>query len=307
MNISKAFIILFLTACIGIGCGNLITDNLVYGAETWITPTNVSVYMTNLESEITVKITNNKDHVQYFKISQKYTDHLTSPMNWIIEWTDPPALKMIDSVSPELGGDYGWKIQPGETKVVKFKLLAVGNNTTSIPLTFALLNQNSQPNVYWPLIPDPGLYSSWFQPNEIEFLNPDLKLHSWKGKFCLVVINKDSSAVSGIVRAPIVPVDSKLIYTNPKATFTDSDFVMNGKVAAWDLNMAAGGEQAITYIYEWPTSSSSTTGKATSSIPKTSAASNPPISSKETGLPYGLFVIGGVLAVGGFIYARFIK
>ncbi|MGZ7118443.1 MAG: hypothetical protein ACXVH2_01945 [Methanobacterium sp.] len=78
--------------------------------------------MTYLESEITVKIKNNQDHVQYFKISQKYTDHLTSPMSWIIEWTDPPALKMIDSISPELGGDYGWKIQPGETKTVRFKL-----------------------------------------------------------------------------------------------------------------------------------------------------------------------------------------
>ncbi|MGZ7118445.1 MAG: hypothetical protein ACXVH2_01955 [Methanobacterium sp.] len=83
---------------------------------------------------------------------------------------------------------------------------------------------------------------------------------------------------------------------------------MNGKVAAWDLNIAAGGQQGMTYIYEWPAgTSSSTTGKLSSSIPKISNASTPLVSSKEAGLPYGLFVIGGFLAAGGFIYARFIK
>ncbi|MGZ7160199.1 MAG: hypothetical protein ACXVHR_06990 [Methanobacterium sp.] len=64
----------------------------------------------------------------------------------------------------------------------------------------------------------------------------------------------------------------------------------------------------MTYIYEWPAgTSSSTTGKLYSSIPKISNASTPLVSSKEAGLPYGLFVIGGFLAAGGFIYARFIK
>ncbi|MGZ7118444.1 MAG: hypothetical protein ACXVH2_01950 [Methanobacterium sp.] len=69
----------------------------------------------------------------------------------------------------------------------------------SAPLDFVILNQNSVPNTYWPLIPDPGLYSSWFQPNEIEYLNPDLDLQYWRGKFCLVFIKKDTHAVFGIV------------------------------------------------------------------------------------------------------------
>ncbi|MGZ7209604.1 MAG: hypothetical protein ACXVHV_06985 [Methanobacterium sp.] len=58
---------------------------------------------------------------------------------------------------------------------------------------------------------------------------------------------------------------------------------MNGKVAASDFNMAAGGQQGMTYIYEWPAgTSSSTTGKS-SSIPKISNASTPTVSSKEAG------------------------
>lgn len=300
--------LIVLLAVLGVTCGIISNNNVAYGAETWITPNNVSVYMTDLASVITVKIKNNKDHVQYFKISQKYTANLNGSINWVIDWTDPQALKMIDAVSPELGGDYGWKIQPGETKTVSFKLRAIGNSTDQ-PLIFAILNQASQPNIYWPLIPDPGLGSSWFQPNEIEMLNPDLDLQYWRGKFCLLVVNKDAHAVSGIIRAPIVPVDSKLVYSNPKVTFLDKDFVLNGKVAAWDLNLAAGGSQGITYIYQWPSdsSSSSVTGKASSSIPKTSAASTPSVPTKETGLPYGLFVIGGVLTAGGLVYARFMR
>ncbi|MGZ7119978.1 MAG: hypothetical protein ACXVH2_09720 [Methanobacterium sp.] len=74
-------------------------------------------------------------------------------------------------------------------------------------------------------------------------MNPDLDLQYCRSKFYLVVINKDTHAVSGILRAPIVPVDSQLVYTNPKATFTDNYIVMNGKVAAWYFNMAAGGQQ----------------------------------------------------------------
>lgn len=309
MNLNKTCAVLIvLAAFVSIACGNTVDKNIVHGTEAWITPTNVSVYMTDLTSVVTVKIKNNKDHVQYFKISQKYTANLNSSINWVIDWTDPQALKMIDTVSPELGGDYGWKIQPGETKTVSFKVRAVGNSTSD-PLIFVILNQASQPNIYWPLLPDPGLYSSWFQANEIEMLNPDLDLQYWRGKFCLLVVNSDAHAVSGIVRAPIVPVDSKLVYSNPKVTFTDKDLVMNGRIAAWDLDLAAGRSQGITYIYEWPDRSSSPSepGTFSSSMPETSTASTPSIPTREAGLPYGLFVIGGALAAGGLIYTRFIR
>jgi len=284
-------------------------NNTAYGAETWITPSNVSVYMTDLATVITVKIKNNNNHVQYFKISQKYTDTLDSPINWVVDWTDPPALKMVDSVSPELGGDWGWKIQPGETKIVKFKLRAVSNSTHQ-PLTFVILNEASQPNTYWPIIPDPGIYSSWFWPNEIEMLNTNLDLQYWRGKFCLSLINVDDHAVSGIIRAPIVPLNSKLVYSNPKTTFIDNELIYNGNIAAWDVYLPAGGHKGITYIYVWPSSKSgsSSTGTFSSSIPQTNAAqTTPSVPTKDTGVPYGLFVVGGILAAGSVIYARFLR
>ena len=43
---------------------------------------------------------------------------------------------MIDPVSPELGGDYGWSIQPGETKTVSFKVNASGYMGESPSLDF---------------------------------------------------------------------------------------------------------------------------------------------------------------------------
>ena len=308
MDLNKTVIVLIvLAAFIGIVCGNITNNNAAYGAETWIKSNETYVHMSGLTATITVKIKNNKDHVQYFKISNVYTGSLVdnSTIKWVIDWTNPQAVKMVDAVSPELGGDYGWKINPGETKTVSFKLNAVGA-MGEIPSY--ILNSGAVDNKYWPLLPDPGIYSSWFQPNEIEMLNPDLDLKTWKGTFTFLLTNHDSHTVSGIIRAPVVPTDSKLTYSNPKATFTDKDLVMNGGIASWDVTIGAGSGKWFTYTYEWPSiSSSSGTEKASSSIPKTSAASTPSVPNKETGLPYGLFVIGGVLAAGGLAYARFMR
>lgn len=299
--------LMFLAVFIGIACGNITNNTTAYGAETWIAPTNVSVYMTDLYATIHVKIKNNNNHVQYFKISQTYNanGNLNGTINWII--TDKPgAVKMIDSVTPQLGGDWGWPIAAGETKTVTFQLKAVENGTED-PYIFVILNQAAIQNTYWPLIPDPGLYASWFQPNEIEILNPSLDLKYWKGTFSFALDSYDSHSVSGIIRAPIVPTDSKLIYSDPKATFTDKDLVINGKIAAWDVTLNPGQRKNYVYIYEWPSSSSSSsTGKSSVYIPKSSAASTS-VPTKETGLPYGLFIIGGALAAGGLVYARFIR
>ena len=308
MDINKLIIMLLVVSACTVGYLTLSNENVAYANETYITPTSVSVYMTNLYATITVKIKNNNNHVEYFKISQQYTDHLTTPVSSVIEWTDPTAIKMIDAVSPDLGGDYGWKIQPGETKTVTFNLLAVNPNSTSDPLDFVILNQASVPDTYWPLIPDPGLYSSWFQPNEIEFLNPNFDLEDWKGHFSVLVVSRDSHTVNGVVRAPVVPTDSKLTYSNPKATFSDKDIVMGTNIAAWDISMPAGGSEELSYTYEWPAGSSgSSTGKASYSAAKNSSTSNPPVSTKETGVPYGLFVVGAVMAAGGLIYSRFVR
>jgi hypothetical protein len=61
-------------------------------------------------------------------MSQVYQGSLTdnSTIKWLIDWTDPTAVKMVKSRSPELGGDYGWPIKAGETKTVSFKLRATG-------------------------------------------------------------------------------------------------------------------------------------------------------------------------------------
>lgn len=309
MNLDKTCVALIcLAAVVGIICGNIPYDNVAYG-ETWVKSNQTSVRMSGLTTTIHVTIKNNKDHVQYFKISQVYTGSLVdnSTIKWLIDWTDPAASKMVDSVSPDLGGDYGWKIQPGETKTVSFKLNAYGQMGE---IGSYIFYAGAVDNKYWPLLPDPGLMASWFTPSEIEMLNPDLDLKSWKGTFSFLLTNIDSSTVSGIVRAPIVPTDSKLTYSNPKATFADKDMVMNGKVASWDVTLGAGAGEWFTYTYEWPSGSSSSNGQGTysSQIPTTNASTTTSsIPNKETGLPYGLFVIGGVLAAGGLVYSRFMR
>ncbi|MGB9979226.1 hypothetical protein [Methanobacterium sp.] len=311
MNINKMCIVLMVfIAVIGI-IGSNSTSNAVYGAETWVKPENTSVYMTNFYVTIHATIKNNENHVQYFKISQTYTDSLDSPINWQIT-SKPGAVKMVDSVSPELNGDWGWKIQPGQTKTVCFTLLAVSSNNTGQAARFNILNKGSVANKYWPIIPDPGLYTSWFQPNEIEILNPSLDLKYWKGQFSFVLLNYDSHSVSGIIRAPIVPTDSKLVASSPKATFLDNDIVMNGKVAAWDVTLGPDGSDTgagfYKYTYVWPYSGSSSSGigkYSSTSIPTANAASdNSSASTKNTGIPYFPFVIGGILAAGGLAYAR---
>lgn len=305
MNLNKLCIGLVVLLAVGVACGN-ISNNNVYGAGTWIKENQSSVGFSQLTATIHVHVKNTANHVQYFKISQQYTDSLVTPINWTVNWTDPAASKMVDAVSPQLGGDFGWKVNPGETKEVSFKVNARGM-FGAIPAYIS--NQNASANTYWPLIPDQGIMASWFQPNELEILNPTLELKYWRGSFTFLLTNFDTNTVSGIIRAPIVPTDSKLTYSNPKATFTDKDLVMNGGIAAWDVTIGAGASEWFTYTYEWPSSSSSSSGQGTysSQIPKTNAASNPLVPTKETGLPYGLFVIGGVLAAGGLIYARFMR
>lgn len=309
MNLNKICMgLIVLLAVLGITLGNTTDSNVAYGAGTWIKENQSSVGFSQLSAIIHVHIKNNAKHVQYFKISQNYTDSLETPINWTVQWTEPDASKMVDAVSPQLDGDWGWKIKPGETKEVTFKVSAYG--------MFGSVNSwiskaDAAENIYWPLIPDQGIYSSWFQPNEIEILNPTLDLKYWKGKFTFLLTNFDDHSVSGIIRAPIVPTNSKLTYSDPKATFTDKDLTLGGSIAAWDVTMGAGTRKWFTYTYVWPSvssSSSSSTGTFSSSVPTSSAASQTSsVPTKETGVPYGLFVVGGIIAAGGLVYARFMR
>lgn len=325
MDLNKLCLGIIVLLTFGVIFSIISNNNIVYGAdmwgdgtkdmwgktnnpEAWIQAEESSVYFSGLTTTIQVRVRNNADHIHYFKISNIYKGSLAegSQIQWVLVWSSPHAVKMVDAVNPQLGGDMGWKINPGETKDISFKLNAVGP-MGDIPSY--IFNSAAGENKYWPLIPDPGIINSWFVPNEIEYLNPDLDLQYWKGTFSFLLTNAKTCRVYGIVRAPIVPVDAKLTYSDPKA-FINQNFLMS--VAAWDVNMGAGASRWFTYTYEWPLGSSpSTTGtfsSSTYSTPKASATTKTSsVPTKETGVPTGLFVIGGILAAGGLIYARFMR
>jgi hypothetical protein len=257
-----------------------------------------------LTASIKVTIKNTNDHVQYFKISQVYQGSLAdnSTIKWDIDDTNPTAVRMVKSIQPD--GDYGWPIKAGETKTVWFKLNAVGP-MGEIPSY--IINIDSTNKTYWPLINEPGLMGSWFTPNELEVLNPTLDIKKWTGTFSFRVTNIDDQKVYGIVRAPIAPVNSKLTSSNPDA-FIDDETVVSTGIAAWNVILNPGQSQTYTYTYVWPkTSSSSSTAQAGSQTLTTSSGSNPSVPSKQTGVPYGLFIVGTLVTVAGVAYARFMR
>lgn len=317
MNINRVFVALILLIVLfsfSLTSSAASWDSSSGDQQAWVSEQDSEVKFTYLESTITVTIKNNNDHVEYFKISQKYTGTLDtttgSPIYWNVVWTDPCALKMIKYMSDVDEDDLGWKIQPGETKTVSFKVSATN---------FGEINPNSyirQPGVnnsFWPLLNEPGLQASWFLPNEIEYLNPSLDLVSWKGHFCFWIKNTDTTRpkVAGIVRAPIVPIDSNLTYSNPQVTYTDKE-VPWANTAAWDVTLYPGQSKHYSYTYQWPvTSSSSYKGSASSAsynIPTSAAAStNASVPTSQTGLPFGLFVVGAIIIAGGVTYAKFFR
>jgi hypothetical protein len=312
MNINKIFMaVIFLVLCAAFST-SWAADDPFKDQQAWVVEQGSEVYFTYLESTITVTIKNNNDHVEYFKISQRYQGSLdpATPIYWNVAWTDPCALKMIKYMSDVDEDDLGWKIQPGETKTVSFKLVAYPTPTALYP---NYIRQPGVNNSYWPLLNEPGLQSSWFLPNEIEYLNPSLKLESWKGHFCFWVKNNDTTRpkVSGIVRAPIVPLDSNLTYSNPPVTYVDKQ-VSWANTAAWDVLLYPGQSKHYSYTYQWPAGSSSSSkgsaGSASYNIPTTAAATtNATVPTTETGVPFGLFVVGAVIIAGGVTYAKFFR
>jgi len=279
--------------------------------EAWIQEMDSTVKFTYLEAIIHVKIKNNNDHVEYFKISQQYYQ-TTPPMNWTLSWTSPSAVKMVKEINDN--GDYGWAIQPGETKEVTFKEVCMSPSGVPLSIAPAYIARNaSMANQFWPLLPEPGLTATWFMPNEIEYLNPNLELKLWEGKFCFWIKNVDTTSprVQGIVRAPIVPIDSKLIYSNPKVTYI-SDELPWANTAAWDVTLYPGQSKHYAYNYQWPsntsTSSSGSAGSAKYNIPTTAAATtNATVPTSQTGVPFALFVVGAIIIAGGVTYAKFFR
>ena len=111
---------------------------------------------------------------------------------------------------------------------------------------------------------------------KIEYLNPNLYLVSWKGHFCFWIKNQDTTRpqVSGIVRAPIVPIDSNLTYSNPQVTYIDKELPW-ANTAAWDVVISPGQSQHYSYTYQWPQSAAGSKISAitsSSAVPATAAA-----------------------------------
>jgi hypothetical protein len=303
MNINKICIVLIISIVAFSGIISLGMSS----AETWVSEdSNATSYrISHLTATITVTVKNTNDHVQYFKMSQVYQGSLTdnSTIKWLIDWTDPKAVKMVKSRSPDLGGDYGWPIKAGETKTVSFKLRATGM-MGGIP-TY-IINADSSTANYWPLINEPGLEGSWFQPNELEVLNPTLDIKKWKGHFTFRLTNFDDQKVYGIVRAPVAPTRSKLTSSSPTAFIDDAS--LSSGIAAWNVVMNPDTYKDFSYTYTWPITSSSSISKASSgSLTTGSGSGDSSVPSKTTGVPYGLFVVGTLVAVAGVAYARFMR
>ncbi|HSQ01919.1 MAG TPA: hypothetical protein VLM77_01535 [Methanobacterium sp.] len=298
-------------------CASLIILFILFGfsnsvaAETgtdqvaWIQENDSSLKFTFLEANIHVTIKNNNDHVEYFKISQQYTgDGTVSPsIDWRVVSTNPPAVKMAKFINS--GGDLGWAIAPGETKEVSFTLVE-----TSPPPPF-YIRREAMNNSFWPIINEPGLTATWFLPNEIEYLNPNLDLQLWQGRFCFFLKNMDTTGprVEGIVRAPIVPIDSNLTASSPTVDFIDNENP-SANTAAWDVTLYPGQTKHYSYTYQWPSGSSVTpiSSRSSDQFNAESTAKTPvSVPTKNTGVPYGLFIVGGIVIASGIVYARFLR
>ncbi len=298
-------------------CASLIILFILFGfsnsvaAETgtdqvaWIQENDSSLKFTFLEANIHVTIKNNNDHVEYFKISQQYTgDGTVSPsIDWRVVSTNPPAVKMAKFINS--GGDLGWAIAPGETREVSFTLVE-----TSPPPPF-YIRREAINNSFWPIINEPGLTATWFLPNEIEYLNPNLDLLLWQGRFCFFLKNMDTTGprVEGIVRAPIVPIDSNLTASSPTVDFIDNENP-SANTAAWDVTLYPGQTKHYSYTYQWPSGSSVTpiSSRSSDQFNAESTAKTPvSVPTKNTGVPYGLFIVGGIVIASGIVYARFLR
>lgn len=284
---------------------------------TTLTTNSANILMGDFSVVICVEIKNNNDHVEYFKISQTYYQ-VNPNINWNVVWTDPDAVKMATNVNPtnvfsnenattNSTGDLGWKIEAGETKKVSFKLDAVENGG---PIYGYITPNDTTANTNWPLINDPGLGASWFMPNELEMLNPNLKIVNWDGTFHFRIknVNPTDPEVQGIIRAPIVPLDSNLICTDPTATFVDTSTMFGAETAAWDVTLVPGETQSFMYEYQYPKSSNSSNGNGGNNLFPVSAANNTTtVPTQNTGVPYGLFAIAVLIVGAGLGYAKFLR
>jgi hypothetical protein len=204
--------------------------------------------------------------------------------------------------------DYGWAIPKDSKKSVYFSLKANNLLGKSTKASY-IINGKSVNETDWPLLNEPGLIASWFNPDGLHMLNPTLDVVSWTGKFTFNVKNTAEQKVSGIVRAPIVPVDSKLVAQSPaKGKFIDDETMPSADTAAWDVTLGANEVRAFSYTYHYPVKHDTVGPEKKSTTVKTEKSKkDTKVPTKKTGLPVGLLAIGALAAVGGVGYAKFKK
>jgi len=281
----------------------------------WIQSDNSTLAFTYLQATIHVVIKNNNNHAEFFKVSQLYSgDGTVNPnIGWTVISTDPAAIRMINVLNP--GGDLGWEVDSGQTRAVTFTMVANG-----VPFVIERTVIN---NTFWPVINDPGLTATWFMPDEINVLNPNLQLELWQGHFFFFLKNMETTGprVEGNVRAPLVPINSALTASNPTVDWIDDEFPQ-AQTAAWDVTLYPGQTKSYSYTYQWPSGNSVTPANTQSpssrinSLPLPDPAGDPSsdpssdpltIPTKNTGLPFGLLIIGAIVILAGIGYSKFLR
>lgn len=290
-------------------------------SQTWLSENveETSFLIYGLTAQIWVTVKNSEDHVQYFKISENYqgsladSDNGTNSISWAIRGTKPTAVKMVKTSDKHSDpDDYGWAIPADSKKSVYFKLKATHPMGSGYYPSASYISDasNRDEGTYWPLQNEPGLWFSWFSPNELHVLNPSLDIVSWTGKFNFKVRNKAEQKVSGIVRAPIVPTDSELVAQSPaKGKFIDDESALSTQTAAWDVTLGANKEQSFSYTYKYPIKKDHVGPEKKSTKVKTDnkAKKDTKVPTQKTGLPLGLLAIGALAVAGGVGYAKFKK
>jgi hypothetical protein len=318
MNYDNIYLIFsaLLVLLVGLGFSNLVSAN-TFGQsndqQSWSQSTGSTLQFTYLQATIHITIHNIGDHAAFFKISQQYTGDGTvtvsgtnsSSIDWIISSTNPPAIRMVNSINP--AGDLGWEVDSGQTRSVSFTLVE------SSPKSPWYIQRGNTNNTFWPVVNDPGLTATWFLPNELEYMNPNLKVVSWQGNFFFNLKNIVPSGprVEGIVRAPIVPLHSVLTASSPTVDYIDTE-VSSAQTAAWDVTLNPGQTKGYSYTYNYPTGTPVTPVNRQSSStlindPSSAANNTSTLPTRNTGVPWGLFLIGGIVIAAGIIYARVLR
>jgi hypothetical protein len=299
-----------------IGFSSAVAATSLSDQATWIQSNDSTLKFTFLEATIHVVIKNNNNHAEFFKISQVYSGEgtVSPPIDWKVISTNPTAIRMINVNNP--GGDLGWEVDSGQTRAVTFTMVE------TFPPTPFFIQRAGATNTFWPVINDPGLTATWFTPDEINSLNPNLQLKLWQGHFFFFLKNVETSGprVEGNVRAPIVPINSVLTSSNPRIDFISNE-LPSAQTAAWDVTLFPGQTKSYSYTYQWPSGTSVTPANTQSPTSRINSPSLPDpandpsdpssdptsVPTNNTGLPSGLFIVGAIVVLAGMGYAKFLR